>query len=146
MKLYACAKIMGNKDYPGLMGSVQFYEDPTTGVWVQVELSGLPDRDSAIHSNFYGMHIHQNGDCSIPFDKTGNHYNPNNVDHPDHAGDLPTILGNNGYAYSLFYTNRLKPSELINRSIIIHSEPDDFRTQPAGNSGTKIGCGVIERC
>ena len=146
MNPFACAKITGNNTYPELSGIANFYEDAISGVWVEVELTGLPDMNSPINSNFYGMHIHTVGNCNIPFDQTGAHYNPNNLAHPNHAGDLPLLLGNNGYAYSLIYTNRFTPSEVLNKSIIIHSAPDDFHTQPSGNSGEKIGCGVIQKC
>jgi Cu-Zn family superoxide dismutase len=89
------------------------------------------------------MHIHETGNCALPFDQTGNHYNPAGLPHPKHAGDLLPLLGNEGYAYSVFYTDRFELPEIIGRSLIIHSAPDDFTTQPSGNSGVKIGCGVI---
>ena len=108
-----------------------------------MEIYGLPYEDIPPYSQFYGMHIHETGDCSLPFDKTGNHYNPAGLPHPKHAGDLLPLLGNEGYAYSVFYTDRFELPEIIDRSLIIHSTPDDFTTQPSGNSGVKIGCGVI---
>ncbi len=80
-----------------------------------------------------------------PFPNTGNHYNPGNVPHPEHAGDLLPLLSNNGYAWMSFYTSRFNIEEIIGRSLVIHSMRDDFTTQPSGNSGDKIGCGVIER-
>jgi len=63
--------------------------------------------------------------------------------HPHHAGDLPPLFGNNGYALSMFLTTRFSVSEIIGRTVILHSAPDDFTSQPAGNSGVKIACGVI---
>ena len=74
---------------------------------------------------------------------SGNADNPNNLPHPQHAGDLPPLLGNQGYAYSAFYTDRFELPDIIGRSLIIHSGADDFTTQPSGNAGVKIGCGVI---
>ena len=94
---------------------------------------------------FYGIHIHENGDCTPPFDKTGNHYNPTNTMHPYHAGDMVSLLGNNGFAYQVFYDKRFSTQEIIGKSVIIHSNMDDFMSQPSGNSGSKIGCGVIRR-
>ncbi|MBQ8040327.1 MAG: superoxide dismutase family protein [Lachnospiraceae bacterium] len=79
------------------------------------------------------------------FPNTGNHYNPGNVPHPEHAGDLLPLLSNNGYAWMSFYTSRVNVEDIIGRSVVIHSMRDDFTTQPSGNSGDKIGCGVIER-
>ena len=72
------------------------------------------------------------------------HYNPQNTEHPNHAGDMPPLLGNQGYAYSVFYDKRFTIQEIIGRAVIIHEKPDDFTTQPSGNSGAKIGCGVIQ--
>ena len=78
------------------------------------------------------------------FPNTGNHYNPGNVPHPEHAGDLPPLLSNSGYAWMSFYTSRLNLEDIIGRSLVIHSMADDFTSQPSGNSGDKIGCGVIK--
>lgn len=146
MKLFACAKISGNKDFPQLSGTAHFYQGPSDGIWVEVEVTGLPDSDSSGPGNFYGLHIHEHGDCSLPFDHTGEHYNPTHMPHPKHAGDLPVLLGNNGYAFLICYTNRLTADEILQKSIIIHSGADDFVSQPSGNAGSKIGCGVIIPC
>lgn len=72
------------------------------------------------------------------------HYNPNNCPHPFHIGDLPPLIENNGYAYISVLTNKFKISNIIGKVIIIHDMPDDFKSQPSGNSGTKIACGKIE--
>lgn len=146
MKLIACAKIAGNKYNPDLTGIANFYEDGSHGVWVEVEVSGLPYKASRNRSNFYGLHIHEFGNCSLPFDQTGDHYNPENMPHPNHAGDLPPLLGNDGYAFSLVFTNRFHIRDVIGKSIVIHSQRDDFTSQPSGDAGEKIGCGVIRRC
>lgn len=91
------------------------------------------------------MHIHEYGDCTPPFNKTGEHYNPANTIHPYNTGDMVSLLGNNGFAYHVFYDKRFSTSEIIGKSVIIHSNIDDFMSQPSGNSGSKIGCGVIRR-
>jgi Cu-Zn family superoxide dismutase len=89
----------------------------------------------------------QNGnmhpDGSDPFPSSGTHYNPNNCPHPYHAGDMPPLFGANGYAFLTFVTSRFTVNEIIGKTIIIHSMPDDFTTNPSGNSGEKIACGVI---
>ncbi len=141
----AYARITGNSDNPQLHGTVQFYDTPLDGVLVKAEIIGLPNAFKLYSSNFYGFHIHENGNCSNSFNNTGNHYNPVNTLHPDHAGDLPPLLGNQGFAYSIFFTRRFNIAEIINKSVVIHNMPDDFTTQPSGNSGTKIGCGVITK-
>ena len=142
---YAYARITGNIDNPLLHGIAHFYPVSYGGVLVETEVYGLPYENIPPGSQFYGMHIHEAGDCTLPFDKTGNHYNPDNLLHPMHAGDLLPLLGNAGYAYSVFYTDRFEINDIIGRSLIIHSAPDDFTTQPSGSSGTKIGCGVITK-
>ncbi len=63
--------------------------------------------------------------------------------HPDHAGDLPPLLSCGGRVYLAVLTCRVRIPEILGRTLVVHSRPDDFRTQPAGDSGEKIGCGVI---
>ncbi|MBT9777985.1 superoxide dismutase family protein, partial [Clostridium sp. MCC353] len=77
------------------------------------------------------------------FAHTGEHYNPTNQPHPDHAGDLPPLLGNQGYAWTSFYDKRFTVDQIMGRAVIIHQKADDFTSQPSGNSGEKIACGVI---
>lgn len=62
-----------------------------------------------------------------------------------HAGDLQPLFENNGFAYYSFITNRFSIEDILVCSVIIHDNVDDFTTQPAGNSGSKIACGVIEK-
>ena len=110
---------------------------------IQVEVFYLPDQDLPNHSGFFGMHMHQNGDCQIPFDQTGDHFNPKALPHPEHAGDFPPLLSGHGYAWMAFYDTRLSIEDIMGRSIVIHGHKDDFSSQPSGMSGEKIGCGVI---
>jgi len=140
---YAKAEIYGNGQNPNLSGTAIFYEISNSGLLIEIEINNLPDEMLTNHSGFFGMHIHEYGDCSLPFDKTGNHYNPKNDLHSNHAGDLPPLLSSNGYAYSAFYDGRITLQEIIGKSLIIHSMSDDFTSQPSGNSGTKIACGII---
>ena len=141
----AAAWITGNVQNPRLSGLVKFYRTDYGGVLVEAEIFGLPNIEKAKAGSFYAMHIHQFGDCSGDFSKTGEHYNPENNLHPSHAGDLLPLFGNQGYAWSAFYDKRFTINEIIGKSVIIHSDPDDFTTQPSGNAGTKIGCGEIRR-
>ncbi len=139
----AAAWIQGSASWPQTAGSVKFYKTPYEGVLVEAQIFGLPNIQTPGSTDFYGMHIHEYGDCTRPFSRAGDHYNPGQLAHPQHAGDLPPLLGNQGYAYLVFYDKRFRLEEIIGRSVIIHSMPDDFRTQPAGDSGERIGCGVI---
>ena len=135
----ALAIIHGNAINPMLEGTVSFYNTPNDGVIIQVEVFHLHDNPSG----FFGMHIHQYGNCDIPFDKTGNHFSKTETYHPNHTGDLPPLLSDNGYAWMVFYDSRFVSSDVIGKSIIIHSKRDDFTSQPSGDSGEKIGCGII---
>lgn len=141
----AMAWVTGDDVEPQISGLVKFYSTPYGGVLVDAEIFGLPDVGTPNSSDFFAMHIHEFGDCTKPFDKTGAHYNPTNQPHPQHAGDMVPLLGNQGYAYVSFYDKRFTIDDIIDRSVIIHQKPDDFTTQPSGNSGTKIACGVIQR-
>lgn len=84
--------------------------------------------------------MHSNG----PFPLSGAHYNPGECEHPHHAGDLPPLFGCNGYAVSIFLTDRFLVDDVIGKTLILHDRPDDFKTQPAGDAGEKIACGVIQ--
>lgn len=138
----AYAWVEGNSDHPELGGMVYFYETPIGGVVVNAEIDGLPNTNP---TNFYAFHIHEFGDCTPPFDKTGSHYNPQNEMHPKHAGDMPPLLANGDYAWTAFFDNRITVEKIIGKSVVIHDMRDDFTTQPSGDSGKKIACGVIEK-
>jgi superoxide dismutase, Cu-Zn family len=142
----AHAQIQGNSSNKNLRGSVLFYQNPG-GVVLCVEVFGLPIGTGLCGSRVFGFHIHEGRSCTgnaaDPFADAGEHYNPNTCPHPEHAGDLPPLFGNNGYAWTAFATNRFTISEIIGRTIIIHGEPDDFSTQPDGDAGDKIACGII---
>ena len=101
------------------------------------------------NNRIYALHIHQGGSCTgNEIDKLANtmgHYNPDMCMHPYHAGDMPPLFESDGYAFMIYLTKRFSINEIIGRTIIIHSMTDDFRTQPSGDSGDKIACGVIER-
>lgn len=139
----AVAWVRGGSEAPQLTGLIKFFNTPYGGVLVEAEVFGLPNINTPNSSDFYAMHIHESGDCSDNFSRTGEHYNPVNTLHPYHAGDMPPLLGNQGYAWSSFYTKRFQIPDVIGRSVIIHSHADDFTSQPAGNSGDKIACGTI---
>ncbi len=141
----ALAWMRGNTQNPQLSGIVKLFDTPYSGVLIEVEIFGLPNIATQFSSDFYAMHIHEKGDCTMPFDKTGDHYNPTNEQHPQHAGDLIPLMGNQGYAWLAFYDKRFMIKDIIGRSIIIHKMPDDFMSQPSGNAGEKIGCGVIRQ-
>lgn len=143
----ACAKIRGIPKYPSINGKVCFYS-VYGGTVITAEVYGLPENESEMIGNFFGFHIHEGksctGDASDPLKNTGGHYNPLNMEHPNHAGDLIPLLSVGEKAWSSFYTGRFHPEDVIGKTVVIHDMPDDFRTQPAGDSGEKIACGVIQ--
>lgn len=141
----AVAVIKGNSVYPDINGVVKFYALPESGILIATEVSDLPDGGDEDTPAFFAFHIHESGDCGQNFERTGNHYNPDNVPHPQHAGDLPPLLSNDGYVWTIIYDNFLTLPMILNRSVIIHQNPDDFTTQPSGDAGEKIACGVITR-
>lgn len=139
----AYALIQGFGQYKEIVGVANFYRTRwDSGVILEVELSHLPNTKE-YSPRFMGLHIHENGDCSNHLTHTGSHYNPTNAVHPYHVGDLPPILNSNGYSYMAVYDSFLEIDEILGKSIILHSQRDDFTTQPAGDSGEKIACGVI---
>lgn len=141
----AVAKITGNANNLNITGKVEFFQTDS-GTLVLSEIENLP---ANITGNFFAMHIHSGDSCGQ--DETGNffdsvHYNPQSYSHPSHAGDLPVLLSNNGKAFSVVLTNRFKVLDVVGRTVFIHEFADDYRTDPSGNSGTKIACGKIEQC
>ena len=117
------------------------------GVKVVADLEGLTPGD-------HGFHIHQFGDCSAP-DATsaGGHFNPHGAPHAGptaeirHAGDLGNITAE---ASGKAHYERLDPSlkldgaeSIIGRGVIVHANADDLKTQPTGNAGGRVACGVI---
>lgn len=139
----ATAFVNGNEKNPQLNGTVKFFATPYSGVLIKAQIFGLPDGSAPDSTGFFAMHIHENGDCTPPFDQTGSHYNPTDASHPNHAGDLLPLMANRGYAFLAFYDTRFSIPEIIGKSVVIHRMADDFTTQPAGGAGEKIGCGVI---
>lgn len=143
----AAARIRGSGQYCDIAGIVRFYQAPG-GVFVVTEVSGLPQGCGECDYPVFGYHIHSGNSCTgnmeDAFADAMGHYNPDDCVHPYHAGDMPPLFGNNGYAFSVFYSERFCVGDIIGKTVIIHLNPDDFHTQPAGNSGTKIACGRIE--
>lgn len=140
----AYANLIGGPLAPNLEGDIFLYQ-LEDGVYIRAFIKGIPPLTA---SNFHGFHIHQTGDCTVgdpnnPFTAAGGHFNPTNQAHPEHAGDLPPILSAHGIGILSVYTDRFILKDVLGKSFILHEKPDDFITQPSGNSGLRLACGVI---
>jgi superoxide dismutase, Cu-Zn family len=103
----------------------------------------------------HGLHIHEGSDCSGDAMGAKGHFNPQGKPHgrpgsaERHAGDLPALRANkrgraNVQADMDIITLRPGPANIIGRALVVHAQPDDYRTQPTGNAGARIACGVIQ--
>lgn len=145
---YAMAQI-GSASGSTLTGTAIFTKDGEN-ITISVEIQ---DASPGLHA----VHIHENGDCSAP-DATsaGGHWNPTDVAHGKwgegefHLGDLGNItVGEDGtgsfeLTTDLWEIGTGSDIDVIGKGIIVHADADDFTSQPSGNAGARIGCGVIE--
>lgn len=135
----AVAVVRGDELYSDIRGTVRFYQMPG-GVLIEADFIGLPGNNSG----FYGFHIHTGRNCGGEgFPESGGHISGFSKKHPMHSGDLPPLLSCNGRAYMAVMTDRISIRDILGRTILVHSGADDFCSQPAGNAGRKIACGVI---
>lgn len=142
----AAAFINGSEKYPDIDGMVLFYQT-RHGVIIRTEVINLPKATEACNSPIFAFHIHSGNRCTGNeedfFADAGVHYNPNDCPHPYHAGDLPPLFSPGGRALSVCLSDRFTVHEIMGKTVIIHLSPDDFTTQPSGNAGEKIACGII---
>ena len=128
-------------------GKVEFVQNGGK-VFVTANVSGLTPGP-------HGFHIHEKGDCSSGDGMSaGGHFNPLGKPHAEpstadrHAGDMPMLLadasGNAKLTVELdVVTIGAGAADIVGRSVIVHKDPDDYKTQPTGNSGARVACGVI---
>ena len=119
------------------------------GVQVSGEIRGL--KPNAEH----GFHVHEKGDCSSGDGmSTGGHYNPGGKPHgahgsgEHHTGDLPSLKADKyGVAAFSFLSRSITlagpTNDIIGKGLIVHRDPDDYKTQPTGNAGPRLACAVI---
>jgi superoxide dismutase, Cu-Zn family len=140
------------KDQKGVdVGTVDLIQTPSSGVLLRLSLKGVPPGERAFH-------IHAVGRCEAPFTSAGPHFNPGGHKHgieagPGHAGDMPNLHIPAGGEFVVEVLNTAvtlekdKPNSLFQSggtSIVIHAGKDDYKTDPAGNAGDRIACGVIQ--
>ncbi len=145
-------KVVELRDVKGkTVGTVRLLEAPH-GLLVHGALTGVPPGTHAIH-------FHETGKCEPPFKTAGGHFNPEKKAHGvldpggSHAGDLPNLVVpvSGKLEFELFapgLTLGAGPESVLDpdgTALVIHAKADDYRTQPAGDSGDRIACGVIPR-
>jgi Cu-Zn family superoxide dismutase len=143
----ATAKLESKSDSKA-MGTATFKVEGGK-VHMKVEMTGLTPGEHAIH-------IHEKGDCSAPdASSAGGHWNPSGENHgkwgvaPFHHGDIGNLKADaNGKATLSFSTDLWtvgdgKPSDIVGKAVVVHLKEDDFKTQPSGNAGGRVACGVI---
>ena len=134
-------------------GTATFKSAGKDGVRITVEVAGLKPNSE------HGLHVHEKGDCSAP-DATsaGPHFAMQGQQHGSHegdnhhAGDLGNLKSDGqGKATKTLTVPATKltlapgPSSVVGRAVVVHGGPDDLKSQPAGNSGPRIACGVVDR-
>ncbi len=137
----------------GQLVGIATLTEGANGVTIVAHVQNLPP-------GYHGFHIHETGECQAPdFKSAGEHFNPQGTEHGladpkgPHAGDLPNLLvAPDGVGMIVTQAplgtlkegkNSLFHSE--GTALVIHSKPDDFRTNPSGDSGDRLACGVITK-
>jgi Cu-Zn family superoxide dismutase len=140
-------------DKDGKVVGLATFRDTRLGVRVEIKVTGLPPGK-------HGTHIHEVGKCEGPdFASAGGHFNINAQQHgipgavSAHAGEIPNLeVGADGRGSVLFYSPHLSLNKAASNgltfgngtAVIVHANEDDYRSQPAGNSGARIACGVVK--
>ena len=148
----AVAKLAPTKDSTA-SGTATFSAAGKDGVRITIEVSGLKPNSQ------HGLHVHEKGDCSAPdatsagphFSLQGQEHGPHEGD-KFHAGDLGNLEADaQGKATKTLVVpaNKLTlasgPASVVGRAVVVHGGADDLKSQPAGNSGPRIACGVVDR-
>lgn len=134
----------------GVGGSLTFTTVGNSDVRVQGQINGL------VPGSTHGFHIHEKGNCSAADGSSaGGHFNPRGMVHGDpngmshHAGDIPNQTADAlGYAVVDVLVHGISlgtggSDDVLGRSLVVHKDRDDYASQPAGNSGARVACGVI---
>lgn len=129
-------------------GTVKLKQLGDGSVRVTVDLTGVPP-------GVHGFHFHDKGDCGDNGNAAGGHFNPSATAHgapavdPHHAGDFGNVTADaQGRVHAEFTTHSVTvadgPNSAIGHAVILHANPDDLVTQPTGNAGARIACGIVQ--
>jgi Cu-Zn family superoxide dismutase len=129
-------------------GTVKLTQLGDGSVRVTVDLTGVPP-------GVHGFHIHDKGDCGDNGNAAGGHFNPAATSHgapsadPHHAGDFGNVTADpDGRVHVEFTTRSVTveagPNSAVGHAVILHANPDDLVTQPPGNAGPRIACGIVQ--
>lgn len=129
-------------------GPVTFTQNADGSVTVNAKLAGVPP-------GIHGFHVHDKGDCGDNGNAAGGHFNPMSTPHGGpsdaarHAGDFGNVeadaSGNVNESRTLHgITVEPGPTSVVGHAVILHADPDDLKTQPTGNAGGRIACGVVQ--
>jgi len=129
-------------------GTVTMRQLADGAVFVVVDLTGVPP-------GVHGFHIHDKGDCGDNGNAAGGHFNPATTAHgapsadPHHAGDFGNVTASaDGRVHTDFTTRSVTvaagPNSVVGHAVILHANPDDLVTQPTGNAGPRIACGIVQ--
>lgn len=129
-------------------GTVTFVQRADGSVDVSAHLTGVPP-------GVHGFHIHDKGDCGDNGNAAGGHFNPMGVAHgapsadPHHAGDFGNVTADaQGVVDTKFNTHSITvapgANSVVGHAVILHANPDDLATQPTGNAGPRIACGIVQ--
>lgn len=131
-------------------GTAELTTPAAGGVLIRMEISGLPA------SQWVAVHVHETGECdaSTQHESAGGHFNPGSKSHGyqssdgPHAGDMPNqYVGADGVLRTEIHNPMISLDKnetgVIGRALMVHAKPDDYKSQPSGDAGQRLACGVI---
>ncbi|MBO9619384.1 MAG: superoxide dismutase family protein [Niabella sp.] len=147
----AMANLQSTADSTKNLGTAKFYKLADGKIRLDLEINMPERKDSNV-----AVHFHEHGDCGMKGDNSHGHWNPTNAKHGEwgsasfHAGDIGNIkLDGTGHGTKSVTTDLWSVDEgtkdIVGKAIIVHGGTDDYKTQPSGNSGPRVGCGVITK-
>lgn len=147
----AVANLESTADSTKNLGTARFYKLADGKIRLDLEINMPERKDSNV-----AVHFHEHGDCGMKGENSHGHWNPTKAQHGEwgsasfHAGDIGNIkLDATGHGTKSVTTDLWSvdagDKDIIGKAVIVHGGTDDYKTQPSGNSGPRVGCGVITK-